>query len=158
MAYKMNDTTEKNVFQVTFPLYPNQEEHDFLDKYFDASLMTEHHLTSRVLKRLANMERTRAWRNNEAAISVLYEKLKNKAITKKQFNAEKKQLFEVKEDMIKKNGLDKEEFLQDVTEMEKMLEGYLSFVSGEGGEEPSFVDLNEMILSIINKFRTFLDI
>ena len=53
-----------------------------------------------------------------------------------------------------KNGLDKEEFLQDVTEMEKMLEGYLSFVSGEGGEEPSFVDLNEMILSIINKFRT----
>ena len=53
-----------------------------------------------------------------------------------------------------KNGLDKEEFLQDITEMEKMLEGYLSFVSGEGGEEPSFVDLNEMILSIINKFRT----
>ncbi len=53
-----------------------------------------------------------------------------------------------------KDGIDKEEFLQDVTEMEKMLEGYLSFVSGEGGEEPTFVDLNEMILSIINKFRT----
>lgn len=53
-----------------------------------------------------------------------------------------------------KNGLDKEEFLQDVTEMEKMLEGYLSFVSGEGGEESGFVDLNELILSIINKFRT----
>lgn len=53
-----------------------------------------------------------------------------------------------------KNGLDKEEFLQDVSEMEKMLEGYLSFVSGEGGEEAGFVDLNELILSIINKFRT----
>ncbi len=53
-----------------------------------------------------------------------------------------------------KSGLDKEEFLQDVTEMEKMLDGYLSFVSGEGGEKPSFVDLNEVILSIINKFRT----
>ena len=52
-----------------------------------------------------------------------------------------------------KNGLDKEEFLQDVNEMEKMLEGYLSFVSGEGGEKSSFVDLNEMILSILNKFR-----
>lgn len=50
-------------------------------------------------------------------------------------------------------GLDKEEFLQDVSEMEKMLEGYLSFVSGEGGETPSFVDLNELILSLINKFR-----
>ena len=44
--------------------------------------------------------------------------------------------------------------MQDVSEMEKMLEGYLSFVSGEGGEQPTFVDLNELILSIINKFRT----
>lgn len=52
-----------------------------------------------------------------------------------------------------KNGLDKQEFLQDVDEMEKMLEGYLSFVSGEGGEPSTFVDMNEMILSILNKFR-----
>ena len=37
--------------------------------------------------------------------------------------------------------------------MEKMLEGYLSFVSGEGGEPSTFVDMNEMILSILNKFR-----
>lgn len=48
---------------------------------------------------------------------------------------------------------DKEEFMQDIDEMEKMLDGYLSFVSGEGGEKSSFVDMNEMILSIINKFR-----
>jgi len=53
----------------------------------------------------------------------------------------------------KNNGLDKEEFLQDVSEMEKMLNGYLAFVSGEGGEQASFVDMNEMILSILNKFR-----
>ncbi len=52
-----------------------------------------------------------------------------------------------------KNGIDKHEFLQDVDEMEKMLEGYLSFVSGEGGEPSTFVDMNEMILSILNKFR-----
>lgn len=52
-----------------------------------------------------------------------------------------------------KSGLDKEEFLQDVSEMEKMLDGYLSFVSGEGGENSGFVDMNEMILSIINKYR-----
>ena len=37
--------------------------------------------------------------------------------------------------------------------MEKMLDGYLSFVSGEGGEKATFVDMNELILSIINKFR-----
>jgi hypothetical protein len=36
--------------------------------------------------------------------------------------------------------------------MEKMLDGYLAFVSGECGEKSSFVDVNEMILSIINKF------
>jgi two-component system osmolarity sensor histidine kinase EnvZ len=37
--------------------------------------------------------------------------------------------------------------------MEKMLDGYLAFVSGEGGETNTFVDMNEMILSILNKFR-----
>ncbi len=51
------------------------------------------------------------------------------------------------------DGDDKKDFLSDIDEMEKMLDGYLSFVSGEGGEKSSFVDMNEMILSIINKFR-----
>ena len=48
---------------------------------------------------------------------------------------------------------DKEFFIGDIDEMEKMLDGYLSFVSGEGGEKSTFVDVNEMILNIINKFR-----
>ena len=51
------------------------------------------------------------------------------------------------------DGVDKNDFLQDIDEMEKMLDGYLSFVSGEGGEKSSFVDMNELILSILNKFR-----
>ena len=46
-----------------------------------------------------------------------------------------------------------QEFVQDINEMEKMLDGYLAFVSGEGGEKPTFVDLNEMISGIINKYR-----
>lgn len=50
-------------------------------------------------------------------------------------------------------GEDRNDFISDIDEMEKMLDGYLSFVSGEAGEKSSFVDLNEMILSIINKFR-----
>ena len=45
------------------------------------------------------------------------------------------------------------EFIEDINEMEKMLDGYLAFVSGEGGEKSTFVDMNELILSIINKFR-----
>lgn len=45
------------------------------------------------------------------------------------------------------------EFIQDIDEMEKMLDGYLAFVSGEGGEKSAFVDVNEMITSIINKYR-----
>lgn len=50
-------------------------------------------------------------------------------------------------------GDDKKDLLTDIEEMEKMLDGYLAFVSGECGEKSSFVDVNEMILSIINKFR-----
>ena len=46
-----------------------------------------------------------------------------------------------------------QEFVQDIDEMEKMLDGYLSFVSGEGGEKSGFIDINEMITSIINKYR-----
>lgn len=46
-----------------------------------------------------------------------------------------------------------QEFVQDIDEMEKMLDGYLAYVSGEGGEKPTFVDMNEMISSIINKYR-----
>lgn len=52
-----------------------------------------------------------------------------------------------------KTEADKEEFLDDIVEMEKMLDGYLSFVSGEAGEKADFVDINEMVLSILNKFR-----
>ena len=54
--------------------------------------------------------------------------------------------------MLPKNDENKE-FVEDITEMEKMLDGYLAFVSGEGGEVNTFVDMNEMILSILNKFR-----
>ena len=51
------------------------------------------------------------------------------------------------------DGQDKKDFMQDIAEMEKMLDGYLDFVSGEGGEKSTFVDMNELILSILNKFR-----
>ncbi len=46
-----------------------------------------------------------------------------------------------------------QEFIQDIDEMEKMLDGYLSYVSGEGGEKSAFVDVNELISGIINKYR-----
>lgn len=46
-----------------------------------------------------------------------------------------------------------QEFLQDINEMEKMLDGYLAFVSGEGGEKTNFVDMNELVSGIINKYR-----
>lgn len=51
------------------------------------------------------------------------------------------------------NNDENKEFIEDINEMEKMLDGYLAFVSGEGGEKNTFVDMNELILSIINKFR-----
>jgi len=48
---------------------------------------------------------------------------------------------------------EQKDLLADIDEMEKMLDGYLSFVSGEGGEKAAFVDMNELILSVLNKFR-----
>ena len=50
-------------------------------------------------------------------------------------------------------GQDRDDLMQDISEMEKMLDGYLDFVSGEAGEKSTFVDMNELILSILNKFR-----
>lgn len=43
-------------------------------------------------------------------------------------------------------------FLEDVTEMEKMLDGYLSFVRGENREENTYVDMNLLIKSVASKF------
>jgi two-component system osmolarity sensor histidine kinase EnvZ len=54
--------------------------------------------------------------------------------------------------MLPKNE-ENNEFIDDIGEMEKMLDGYLAFVSGEGSEPNTFVDMNELILSILNKFR-----
>lgn len=54
--------------------------------------------------------------------------------------------------MLPKNEENKE-FLDDISEMEQMLNGYLAFVRGEGDEANRFVDMNELILSILNKFR-----
>ena len=51
------------------------------------------------------------------------------------------------------NSKENQEFVQDINEMEKMLDGYLAFVSGEGGEKSTFVDVNEVVTSIINKYR-----
>ena len=48
---------------------------------------------------------------------------------------------------------DNNEFIADIGEMEKMLDGYLAFVSGEGAEKNTFIDMNQLIISIINKFR-----
>lgn len=48
---------------------------------------------------------------------------------------------------------DKKDFLLDIDEMEKMLNGYLAFVRGEGNEEASEVDLGILIKSICDRFK-----
>lgn len=49
---------------------------------------------------------------------------------------------------------DHQAFLDDVTEMEKMLEGYLSFARGEGGEPSVDVDINALIEETVGKFTS----
>lgn len=52
------------------------------------------------------------------------------------------------------NTPDHQAFLDDITEMEKMLEGYLSFARGEGSEQSVEVDINALIEEIVHKFQT----
>ena len=48
---------------------------------------------------------------------------------------------------------DNEAFLEDVTEMQQMLEGYLAFARGEGGEESSEFDFDLLVSNIVEKFK-----
>ena len=53
--------------------------------------------------------------------------------------------------MMEKNN-DKQDFLVDIDEMEKMLNGYLAFVRGEGTEVAQEVDIREMVRSVVARF------
>ena len=62
------------------------------------------------------------------------------------------------------NNPDKQDFLADIDEMEKMLNGYLSFVKGQGDEVPVEVDVDAMVKGIVAralnrkiKFKTSVD-
>ncbi len=62
------------------------------------------------------------------------------------------------------NNPDKQDFLADIDEMEKMLNGYLSFVKGQGDETPVEVDIDAMVKGIVAralnrkiKFKTSVD-
>ena len=46
---------------------------------------------------------------------------------------------------------DKQDFLADIDEMEKMLNGYLSFVKGQGDEASVEVDIDELVRGIVAK-------
>ena len=47
---------------------------------------------------------------------------------------------------------DKQDFLSDIDEMEKMLNGYLAFVRGEGEEQASDVDVKNLVEGIVGRF------
>lgn len=49
------------------------------------------------------------------------------------------------------NNPDKQDFLADIDEMEKMLNGYLAFVKGQGDETSKEVDIDELVKNIIAK-------
>jgi two-component system, OmpR family, osmolarity sensor histidine kinase EnvZ len=46
-----------------------------------------------------------------------------------------------------------EDLAQDVTEMERMVEGYLAFARGEGGEKPEAGDLAALVEEVVGRYR-----
>ena len=49
---------------------------------------------------------------------------------------------------------DKQDFLADIDEMEKMLNGYLAFVRGEGAEVAQEVDIKDLVRSVVARFAS----
>jgi two-component system osmolarity sensor histidine kinase EnvZ len=45
------------------------------------------------------------------------------------------------------------ELQEDVAEMERMVEGYLAFARGEGGEKPVLTDLGELLEDVVGRYR-----
>ena len=52
------------------------------------------------------------------------------------------------------NSQDQKDFLADIDEMEKMLNGYLAFVRGEGNEPAVYVNVNELVRGIVGRFAS----
>ena len=52
------------------------------------------------------------------------------------------------------NSQDQKDFLVDIDEMEKMLNGYLAFVRGEGDEAAVYVNVNELVRGIVGRFAS----
>ena len=52
------------------------------------------------------------------------------------------------------NSQDQKDFLADIDEMEKMLNGYLAFVRGEGDEPAICVDVNKLVRGIVSRFAS----
>ena len=52
------------------------------------------------------------------------------------------------------NSQDQRDFLADIDEMEKMLNGYLAFVRGEGDEAAVYVNVNELVRGIVGRFAS----
>ena len=52
------------------------------------------------------------------------------------------------------NSQDQKDFLADIDEMEKMLNGYLAFVRGEGDEPAICVDVNRLVRGIVSRFAS----
>ncbi len=52
------------------------------------------------------------------------------------------------------NSQDKQDFLADIDEMEKMLNGYLAFVRGEGTEQAVKIDVDTLVEGIIGRFKS----
>lgn len=51
------------------------------------------------------------------------------------------------------DGAEKQALAEELTEMERMIEGYLDFARGEGGEPPSQTDMADMIADIVAAFN-----
>ena len=117
MAFLKKETTENCVFMLTVPLrYTRKAERD-MKRMFDAGLMMQHHLMSRKLKALRNLERTRAWKQVQTDIAALYQAGEDARSPKL------KAMFATRNALLQNAGLDAGSFVKDMKKHAKVYKG-----------------------------------
>ena len=112
MAFRKKTTTSDDVFCLTLPLWSPVWSRDYLDKLFQSCNNVKNSLIADRLNALKQLERTKAWRNNQTEIVASY-KAEEAALDpkeRKQVASQRNTLFQKKKAMLDAFGISKGAF------------------------------------------------
>lgn len=130
MAFRKKSSTEQDVFCLPLPLRCEPWQKDRLNDLFQQHNNVMNALIGKKSRQLKQLERTKAWRQNEQAIADLRVVCKRE---KRRFNAEEKQIitqcFALRKQLISDFGLSADTFEKDIKSIAKHYENVMSPVA-----------------------------